>query len=614
MLTLQRFIHQLEVGGGMRYFRWGLGGLVLLLFLIGYNMRAFKNMSTQEAMDSAQLARNIAEGKGYTTLFVRPFSMYLVKRHALQKKDADPRNLCQLKGNHPDLANPPVYPFVLAGLMKVFNFNYSTSVTKPFWTNNGGFWRYQPDFIISAFNQLLFLGCVGLTFILARRLFGRSVASIAALLTLGTELFWRFCVSGLSTILLLLIFLCLLWCLSVLEQEVREPQRGPFWRMMLALLVGILTGLGGLTRYSFAWLILPVLLFLILFAGQRRVLLAVVAFVAFSGVMTPWVVRNYSVSGTPFGVPGYCLAQNGGSTGPGEHRFERSLEPKIPALSLHMVFYKLFANARQLLTNDLPKLGGNWLTAFFLVGLLVGFRNPAAKRLRYFVVASLVVLAIVQALGRTELSDDSPELNSENLLVLLAPIVLVYGSSLFFLLLEQIELPFTQLRYGAIGLLAFLVSLPLILVFLPPRGWPIAFPPYWPPVLQAIANWTKDDELTMSDVPWALAWYGKRQCAWLTLNPREDFLAINDYQKPVQALCVSRLALDNRAASDWLPFRPTWGSFILDSMSRGIQVAQFKHESVKPVPPKEFPLHVGQEGWPDHFLVTARDKWLKDGP
>ena len=32
-------------------------------------------------MDAAQLARNIAEGKGYTTLFIRPFSLYLVQSH-----------------------------------------------------------------------------------------------------------------------------------------------------------------------------------------------------------------------------------------------------------------------------------------------------------------------------------------------------------------------------------------------------------------------------------------------------------------------------------------------------------------------------------------------------
>ena len=43
-------------------------------------------MATQEAMDAAQLARNIAQGKGYTTLFIRPFSMYLVKKRNLEKQ------------------------------------------------------------------------------------------------------------------------------------------------------------------------------------------------------------------------------------------------------------------------------------------------------------------------------------------------------------------------------------------------------------------------------------------------------------------------------------------------------------------------------------------------
>ena len=59
------------------------------------------------------MARNIAQGKGYTTLFIRPFSMYLVKQHnqeaqrlAAGGKAADPAK----SGLHPDLANPPVYP------------------------------------------------------------------------------------------------------------------------------------------------------------------------------------------------------------------------------------------------------------------------------------------------------------------------------------------------------------------------------------------------------------------------------------------------------------------------------------------------------------------------
>ena len=50
-----------------------------------YNLHAYRNFATQEAMDSAQLARNMAEGNGYTTLFIRPFSLYLVQSHSQAK-------------------------------------------------------------------------------------------------------------------------------------------------------------------------------------------------------------------------------------------------------------------------------------------------------------------------------------------------------------------------------------------------------------------------------------------------------------------------------------------------------------------------------------------------
>ena len=61
---LQDILHRLEVGGGSRFFRVGLAVLAVVLLTVGYNWRAFRNMATQEAMDTAQVARNIAQGKG----------------------------------------------------------------------------------------------------------------------------------------------------------------------------------------------------------------------------------------------------------------------------------------------------------------------------------------------------------------------------------------------------------------------------------------------------------------------------------------------------------------------------------------------------------------------
>src|SRR5271154_2419265 len=176
---IQMLIHKLEVGAGSRYLRIiALAlGVVALVFL--YDIRAYRNLSAPEAMDAAQLARNISEGKGYTTLFIRPFSLYLVQNHNQGKTqfaltNANP-DFARIRTAHPDLANPPVYPLVLAGLMKVLPFQYAVNLKKAFWTNNGSFWRYQPDFLIAIFNEMLLLVVVVLTFFLAKKLFDSSV-------------------------------------------------------------------------------------------------------------------------------------------------------------------------------------------------------------------------------------------------------------------------------------------------------------------------------------------------------------------------------------------------------------------------------------------------------
>ena len=88
MPHLQELLHKLEVGGGTRYLRRGLVVVAVVLLGVGYNWRAYRNMATQEAMDMAQLGRNIAQGKGYTTLFIRPFSIYLVKKRNQEKQVA----------------------------------------------------------------------------------------------------------------------------------------------------------------------------------------------------------------------------------------------------------------------------------------------------------------------------------------------------------------------------------------------------------------------------------------------------------------------------------------------------------------------------------------------
>jgi 4-amino-4-deoxy-L-arabinose transferase-like glycosyltransferase len=466
------------------------------------------------------------------------------------------------------------------------------------WRKDNRFWWHPHDFLIGLFNQVLFFAVVVLTFFLTRKLFDPGAAWLAAAILFGCELLWRFSVSGLSTMLLLLIFTGLIWCLVLIEGEAREPKWGAGRLILLGAAAGLLVGLGMLTRYAFGWLIVPVVVFFILFAGQRRMALVAAALGMFLVVAGPWIYRNYSVSGTPFGTASYSVMEGAGLYA--EHQLQRSLEP-VPARGiLRPVIVKLLNNSRQILLNDLPRLGGNWITPFFLVGLLIGFRSLAIRRLRYFVVGTMFLLVIVQALGRTQLSDDSPELNSENLLVLLVPMVTVFGVSLFYLLLDQMALLFQGLRYIVVGAFGVVMCLPMAFSFLPPRSRPVAYPPYYPPVIQQTAGWMGEGELMMSDIPWAVAWYGKRQCIWLTLNAQSEFFAVNDYLKPIRALYLTPQTMDSRFLSQWVrPGEHSWGSFILAStVNREI--------------PRNFPLRKAPTGFlPEQLFLTDWERWRR---
>ncbi len=608
MPIIQESIHRLEVAGGLRYVRIGLALLAVIGGTVWYNLRCFKNMGSQEAMDSAQLARNLAQGKGYTTGFIRPFSMFLLRRHNEQTASAPVRmaQLTGLKDHHPDIANPPVYPFLLAAAMKVLPFKYAIPENQPFA-------RYQPEVLISIVNQVLFFALIISVFFLARRLFDPATAWLTAAILFGADIFWRFAFSGLSTMLLLLIFSGVVWCLVLLEERVRNQDFRIVPLIVLPFLAGLLCGLGGLTRYSFLWLILPAVCFLLIFGGFRwRWITAAVALAAFVVVVSPWVVRNYHVSGTPFGVPGYAI-YNGTAVFP-ENVLERSVQPDFtpPAGApwLTLCTQKGLAGIRQLIRGDLFTFTGGFVTAFFLVGLLVVFPNPAASRLRYFMLGVLLLLMIVQAVGRTYLSDDSPEINSENLLIVVAPFVVLFGIHFFWLLLGQVYLPFRELRYMVIGLFCFLCCLPMLFNFLPPRPRPIVYPPYFPPYFQKAGSFVKEDELTMCDLPWAMAWYGRAQSIWATQG-YDPYFEIDSLQKPIQELYFTTVTMNGNFFSKWHAAPDAWGDLFLRLWPELRSDAMWPREQNITLPrlngpPATLARQYLQKGWPQECLLTTR--------
>jgi len=592
---LQEWIHKMEEGVGTRYLK--MFALILGLLGVGvfFNVREFRAFSSPEAMDAAQLARSISEGHGYQTKFVRPLSIA-----ALQEKTP---NVPLLRGGHPELNSPPVYPYLLAGLMKVLPFNFEIR-------SGATFMRHQPELLIAVFNQGLFFILIFMVYRLGRRMFEPAVGVVAAVALGLTELMWEFSISGLPTLLMMILLTGLCWALLAIEEAVRnetpETPASGGKLMAMAGLAGLICAAGALTRYSFGWVVVPAAVFLAVAGGTRRVRLTAVAVGVFVLAMSPWLARNYTVSGHLFGMAGYDMYKE--STVFPDARLDRMLpanvQTEINRVPTEHFTRKLVLNGTELLQNELPKFGGSWLSAFFLAGLLVQFRNPGLSRLRYFILGTLALYFVAQALGRTHFSKLSPVVNGENLVVLLTPMVFLFSVAFFFILLDQIQFPAPAARVAVMVGFVVICSMPLIFRFLPPRVIPVAYPPYYPPAIQEVSSWMKEEELMMSDMPWAVAWYGGRQCAWTTMDygnaTPSDFFQINDFHKPVQALYLTPLTMDSRFLTDMLKSPDgIWCRFVLESI-------------LKTNVPPGFPLKNAPLGLtPDQLFLSDYVRWKK---
>lgn len=579
MPHIQELIYQLEVGKGPKIVRILAACLAVIALAWWYDSHEFRNFNTAEAMESAQLARNLVAGEGYTTKVIRPFSLHVVEQQ--QGLDAG-----LARAPHPDLVNPPVYPLFLAGLMKALPFHYAI---------DGPFWIFQPELVIAIANQVLFLLTIWLICGLAARMFSLEVSVLTLVFLLASDVLWRFSTSGLSTMLAMFLVTLLVRTMVTLDTACNEGGSNRSVTRWAAC-TGLIIGIASLTRYSMLALVVPVVAFALIFCGKHAVRVSTVVLIVTALVTGGWLWRNYQLSGHLFGLAAFA-AEQGSIAFPG-NTLERSLSPELQLVGLNDYLRKLVLNLYDILTGEIPLAGGSWLGGFFLAGLLLKYRNGGLSRLRFFVLLSLSTFCVVQAVGRTHLSLDFPRINSENLLILLAPAVVLYGAAFLSTLLDQMELPILEIRHFLIVVMVVLAAAPLWLTFLPPRTVPINYPPYYPKWVQENAKLLKGNELMMSDMPWAVAWYGNRQCVWIPRDPEESFFEIHDRHKQVSAVYLTQLTSDAKFLSqiiqgrdyDWARFS---GELIL-------------HRQL----PREFPL---KDVWsyyiPDQLFIADRPRW-----
>ena len=552
--TIQTAVFQIEIGRGRKIMHWLLLILLAAALSLVYTAGQFRGLNKRESIDMAQLARNIAHRQGFTTYVIRPLSLWQLEQHGWNIRD--PNTCKRLIMQHPDICNPPLYPMVLAGLFKMLP-------AKVLAYDAAEHVYYPERWVILPFDQLCLFACVLLTYVWAKRLFDRRVAIMATWLMFFSDTLWSYGVSGLPTNFLMLLFLLAMYCLYLADGKLNPAERlegapvGPapapatgravLWVLASAVLVGLCF----LTRYLAAFLLLPMVIYVMrIFRGWVAAMWAAVYVAVFAAVITPWLVRNHRISGSALGIAQYQLVDRSG-TFHGE-ALPRSYKPNFhEAYTWRALSTKFLINARVVLVNNLRLVGTDFLVLFFGAGVLYGFRRRDVSRLRGLVLGLIVMAIIAMSLIGSDPERSGPDVGGGNLLVLLLPIIAIYGTAFFYLLLDRVPFRIKLTRGMAVGGFALLNVSPMIFSLLPPRQGMFPYPPYMAPVARTVASQFEPDALACSDLPWAVAWDGERRAVWLPLT-LDDFYEIHDFVAPkgFQYLLLTAYIIDARPQTE----------------------------------------------------------------
>jgi len=294
-------------------------------------------------------------------------------------------------------------------------------------------------------------------------------------------------------------------------------------------------------------------------------------------VISPWIIRNYQVSGQPFGLTPY-LALNGNDPNL-THSFERKVTPSMDNWGRDLKI-KWLANTRKFYDTALPGAGNGIIMAFFITTYFFRFARDRIHALRMGLLASMVLLFIVAGLF---------DEGTLRVFSIFWPIIILYGISFFHLLLDRLQPSLPIFRSGLIAAVVITTALPLVMTLMPPRkGFP--YPPYYPTFTTSVTRYLYEDDLLCTDMPWATAWYGNRSSLLLPATV-DEFYKINDLKKRISGIYFTTLTRD-------LPF--------LRGLSNGPYVSWID-PLVRKVIPANFPLTEGMfVNEPDQLFLTDR--------
>ncbi|HXA09810.1 MAG TPA: glycosyltransferase family 39 protein [Chthoniobacterales bacterium] len=497
--AVQRAVHALETGGMAVWIRRALAFLLIVGLALFYLLHEFRGLATSQAMDQAQIGRELLHGHGWKTKFARPLAA-----GQLQRRGKDVAGKIWT-----DTYNAPLPPLVDAiALLPVRS--HLKMTTRDI--------VYLGDKMIALLSMVFFLASVVVLFLIACRLFDQYLAVLGCALVLLGDTFWQYSLSGLPQMLLLLLFNLTLYVL-VRAIEARAEGRAV---LRLLGLAGAGFGLLALSHALTIWIFLPTLIFAALYF-RPRLWAAIWMLAPFLLLYTPWLLRNYLVCGNPAGVALFSFFDQIGMSEAGHMRH---LAIDYQGMSIGVLRDKISDNVAGQASRILQYFGWSVVALFFFAALLHRFRRAVTATTRWFVfvmwggaVVGMAVYGVNEEQG----------VAANQLHLLFVPIMTCFGLAYLLVLWNRLQITSRLARFAFLTLFFVLCGGPMIfnLLFASAKTG-VRWPPYVAPYIAVINDWMKPEEITATDMPWAVAWYADRRAVWLPDTIR-DFTDMSDY-------------------------------------------------------------------------------------
>lgn len=530
-------VHSFETGAPMGWIRRGLIVAAIAGVSLFYLAHEFRGLATSQAMDQAQIGREIARGHGWQTQFARPRSIGQMLSHG---KDVRQKIWS-------DTYNAPLPPLVNAiALLPI----------KKYWKMTAQNIIYIGDRAIAAMAVCLFLASVVVFFFVTRRLFDQPLAYMACGLVLLCDAFWQYSLSGLPQMLLLFLLNCTVYAIVRAVEAHYEGGRVGIW---LAI-VGLGFGLLALTHALTIWIFAGAMVFCIFFFKPRG-WAALVVLAVFTVIYLPWLVRNFALTGNPGGAAVYSILDGVKHT---EMNWMRRIGPGLEGAGPAAFRDKISGNFFSQSGRIFEYFGWNIVAIMFFPGLLYAFKRPATNAVRWMILAmwlggflGMMIYGIQEEQGFA----------ANQLHLLFVPVMTCCGLAYLLVQWNRTEINLRLARIGFILLLFLLTASPMMFRIpgFKQAAPTIRWPPYVPPYIAVLNDWMKPDEVIASDMPWAIAWYADRRAVLVpeTVKAMSD---ISDYRilnGPIHGLYMTPISGSGNQLGDILKGEyKEWGPVI----------------------------------------------------